>query len=137
MNFFPRQWFNKESQYGLSSDAILYENFLRKRNFISAICHLKACKSKNLIYWERRLGQLSKVLHFLSNNQDIVYVNFIGFWPNFRVKDNQFLDLLNIVFPKYTFIGTTIQDKSLITFFSCYGDLSNLEKDFHSIRILY
>lgn len=137
MNFFPRQWFNKDIQYGLSSDAILYESYLKKRDFISAINHLKSCKSSNLTYWERRLGQLCKIMRFLSKENNIVYVNFIGFWSNFRVEDNQFIDLLNIIFPKYAFIGTQDQDISLVTFFSCYGDLNNLEKDFHSVRILY
>ena len=105
-----RQWFSRQSQYGLEIHVQAFEDKLRKKQFEECYDILVQHIPKYPAYWNRqykRLCHLYKRGHRSNNHPSLpVYIAWESFWPGFNIEDNQILDFLKIARPDLSLKST-------------------------------
>jgi len=125
---------------GLEEKALEFEQFLRKREYNTAIKLATAEVSLTTDgvkggFWSRQRQRACR-LRERCNTRNYLTVAFTGFWPGFRDDDNEVLNLFSYA-ARLVGLGVRIDysDPDLLVF-SCFGD-QNLNKFIRATRILY
>lgn len=138
---FGRQWFSSKNQIGLSYPALQMTKLLLEHRFSEAADLAIDQSQIHPAYWRR---QYKRVLH-LSNrlfHEEMfgplpLRVYFTGFWPHMDPASCQLLDLVRLALPEREILVINNPSLADISLFSCYGDLKNINKTEHSLRILF
>lgn len=143
---FARQWFEPESQVGISVEALTLENLVRCHNYEQAQnLILQQCNARNAGYWHRQYKRIANIKKIQNDNNSerkhSLNVYFSDFWPDFNPADNQLFDLLihslrRCGSKKYIRLTKNASDAD-IAIFSCYGNLASLSKCPQATRILF
>jgi hypothetical protein len=118
---FNRQWFPIHSQYGLTKEALEFQNMLDMRSFRSAQDIIFNSFSSNRAYWKRQQYRLNHLVN--RNPYSDVRVHFVSFWPTFNLFNNQLLDFFRASVPDVTFTPVTQPVEADVIVYSCYPSL--------------
>ena len=123
---FERQWFESESQLGMTAESRIFDRYLKLFKYKEAIVYGSQMKQKGSkeakLYWERRTNMAIKILNHIKigNNVRRVYMN--GFWPGFRSENNIIIDLLKAALPHRKIVEANNIEEADIFIESCYGN---------------
>ena len=137
---FGRQWFPKNSQYGLTPKALQFEESLVSKRFANSRSIVISSYSENPTYWARmwrRYKHLeARTGHGISGR--ITYSMF-GFWPDMDPCQSQIIDFFKAAEPSLAWDYHQDPRKADIVFASCYATnyTDFFESSNHAMRILF
>ena len=133
---FARQWFPNGSQYGLTNSASQYRQLFESRSFTDCTAYIADHLDSYPDYWNRQLLRLKSILKLLVSKQDVVYIFWDCFWPDFDIYNNQILDYFRAAVD-FNINSTTSPSEAQISIYSCYGNYNSFAQTRHTTRILF
>jgi hypothetical protein len=137
-----RQWFSRQSQYGLETCAQNFEDCLRLKQYEKCYAILSECLQDHPSYWQRQYKRLSHLyrrstIQEASKTKLPIHIAWSSFWPSFNPNDNQILDFLRSSRPDLSFRSVPNASQADLLISSCYPGVASMKEVFHSTHILF
>ena len=137
---FNRQWFGPASQIGLETSSLAFENYLKSKDYSSAIELALSFLNKTTDYkhyWKR---QVQRALHLQQRSSiSNLRIKFINFWNGFNPHNNEILNFIKYFGSLHNLKCEVVTSgRCDIEFYSCFDNSSSYSEPYQgATRILY